>query len=98
ALKGDTDYLSQLIFTLTEKHPDLVILLIEKESLFIAIGAGKTAAKTISSATLIKAVAKVMGGSGGGKPTFARGSGKKKGQLTAAIAAFEELLLAQTKK
>jgi len=98
ALKGDADYLSQLIFTLTEKHPDLVILLIEKESLFIAIGAGKTAAKTISSATLIKAVAKVMGGSGGGKPTFARGSGKKKGKLTAAIAAFEELLLAQTKK
>ena len=91
-ITGDAEYLSQLIFTLTAKIDDLVILLIEKESLFTAIGAGKKAVTTLSSNNLIKEVAKQMGGSGGGKPDFARGSGKDSKKTKAAIQKFKELI------
>jgi alanyl-tRNA synthetase len=91
-ISGDNEYLSQLIFTLTEKHTNLVMLLIDKESLFITIGAGKKAAKSISSNDLIKSVAKILDGSGGGKPTFARGSGKKADNLEKAVTKFKELV------
>lgn len=91
-ISGDSEYISQLVFTLTEKYSDLVILLIDKESLFIAIGAGETAAKTISSNDLIKKVAEVLEGSGGGKPSFARGSGKNVAKINTALTKFSKLI------
>ncbi|HUT81450.1 MAG TPA: alanine--tRNA ligase [Candidatus Bathyarchaeia archaeon] len=91
-LIGDSEYISQLIFTLTQKYSDLVVLLIDTESLFIAIGAGETAAKTISSNDLIKKVAEVLEGSGGGKPTFARGSGKNANKINDALTKFTKLV------
>ncbi|MFW9922153.1 MAG: alanine--tRNA ligase [Candidatus Thorarchaeota archaeon] len=90
-LTGDSEYLSQLIFTLTEKHKDLVICLINKETLFIAIGSGEEAAKIIPSNDLIKQVAGEMDGSGGGKPNFSRGSGKTASKVKNAIQKFKEL-------
>ena len=91
-ISGDAEYLSQLIFTLTAKIDDLVILLIEKESLFTAIGAGKKATSSLSSNNLIKEVTKQMDGSGGGKPDFARGSGKDPKKIKAAIEKFKEMI------
>jgi len=95
-LSGDAEYLSQLIFTLTAKNKDLIILLIEEESLFMAIGAGKKAATIFSSNDLLKETSKVMGGSGGGKADFARGSGKEPNKIPEAIAKFK--LLVESKK
>lgn len=91
-INDDVDYLSQLIFTLTEKFDDLFIFLINDESLFLAIGAGKKAAKGISSDDLIKKVAPILGGSGGGKPTFARGSGNDASKIDKAKAKFKEII------
>jgi len=91
-LSGDADYLSQLIFTLTAKNEDLIILVIGEESLFMAIGAGKKAATIFSSSDLLKETSKVMDGSGGGKPTFARGSGKDPKKIPDALAKFKQLV------
>ena len=63
-------------------------LIIEPETLFIAVAAGKKAAKAISSNDLIKEVARILEGSGGGKPTFARGSGKNASLIPDAIKKF----------
>jgi len=90
AITCDPDYQSQLVFTLTKEIDDLFILLIDDESLYITVGAGKKAAKTASSNDLIKKVAEIMEGSGGGKPQFARGSGKNPKKLTAALENFKE--------
>ncbi|NHJ04450.1 MAG: alanine--tRNA ligase [Candidatus Heimdallarchaeota archaeon] len=97
ALSGDADYLSQLVFTLTKKIDDLVILLIDRESLFITIGAGKKAENIVSSNDLISIVTKEMGGSGGGKIDFARGSGKDPNKINSAIAKFKEILTKKVK-
>ncbi|MHA1123491.1 MAG: DHHA1 domain-containing protein [Candidatus Heimdallarchaeota archaeon] len=75
---------------MTKAVDDLFILLIDNESLYITVGAGKQAAKTASSNDLIKIVAEIMEGSGGGKPQFARGSGKNPKKLTAALDKFKE--------
>ncbi|NHJ49419.1 MAG: alanine--tRNA ligase [Asgard group archaeon] len=91
-VSGDADYLSQLVFTLTAKIDNLVMFLIDKESLFLTVGAGKKAAKTISSNDLIKEVASILEGSGGGKPNFARGSGKEASKINQAIAKFKEIV------
>ncbi|MGC9780472.1 MAG: alanine--tRNA ligase [Candidatus Heimdallarchaeota archaeon] len=96
SISGDNEYISQLIFTLTEKNENLLIVLIEEDSLFIAVGAGKKAVKSISSNELIKKVAEVMGGSGGGKPNFARGSGKDATKIDSALETFKTLV--QSKK
>ena len=89
-ITGDPDYLSQLVFTFTKEIDDLFILLIDTESLYITVGAGKNAAKIVSSNDLIKKVAEVLEGSGGGKPQFARGSGKNPNKLNAALEKFKE--------
>ncbi len=90
AITGDLEFMSQLVFTLTNEIEDLFILLIEKDSLYITVGAGKKAAEALSSNDLIKNIAKIMEGSGGGKPQFARGSGKNPDKLSAALAKFKE--------
>ena len=74
-----------------------VILLIDENSLFLTIGAGNKAVKTISSNDLIKEVAPIINGSGGGKPAFARGSGNDASKINDAIDKFKELLQ-KTKK
>jgi alanyl-tRNA synthetase len=91
-ISGDVEYLSQLVFTLTKKINNLVILLIDENSLFLTIGAGSKAVKTISSNDLIKEVASVMDGSGGGKPAFARGSGNDASKTNDAIEKFKEII------
>jgi len=96
-IKGDTDYLSQLAFTLTGKDENLVMMLIEPETLFIAIAAGKKAAKIISCNDIIKEVARILEGSGGGKPTFARGSGKNAELIPDAIKKFTAMITKITK-
>ncbi|NHK31057.1 MAG: alanine--tRNA ligase [Asgard group archaeon] len=96
-ISGDVEYLSQLVFTLTKKINNLVILLIDENSLFLTIGAGKKAIKTISSNDLIKEVAIIMNGSGGGKPAFARGSGNDASKINDAIDKFKEIIQ-KTKK
>lgn len=96
-INGDVEYLSQLVFTLTEKNDDLIILLIDVESLFMAIGAGNKATKSMSSNSLIKEVASILDGSGGGKPTFARGSGNDASKIDDAIIKFKEIIQKSTK-
>ena len=48
AITSDPEYQSQLVFTLTKENDDLFILLIDTESLYITVGAGKKAAKAVS--------------------------------------------------
>lgn len=94
---GDSEYISQLVFKLTEEDPTLIALLIDEETLFIAVGAGKEAVKEFSSNDIIKEVASILGGSGGGKPNFARGSGKEPEKLEKAIEKFKSLLKGKKK-
>jgi alanyl-tRNA synthetase len=48
--------------------------------------------KRIQAGKLVGAVAKVVGGSGGGKPEIAEAGGKDQGQIDAALQAVPELV------
>lgn len=91
-IEGDVEYISQLAFAITNEHEDYIVFLIGEESLFLIITAGKKVAKKFSANELMKVVANILGGSGGGRAEFARGKGQNTEKIPAAIAKFKELL------
>jgi alanyl-tRNA synthetase len=97
-VNGDSEYISQLVFTLTNEQPKLFVLLIDEESLFLTVGAGKEAAKKVSSNSLIQKITAILGGGGGGNPTFARGKGKDKEKIKEALDSFQKLIKVELKK
>jgi alanyl-tRNA synthetase len=91
-IEGDSEYVSQLAFTFTNEDPDLLVCFISKETLFTTITAGEKAEKIVPCNELIKPVTKEMNGSGGGKASFARGSGKDAKKTAKALEQFESLV------
>ena len=58
----------------------------------VAIGVTKDQTSTYKAGDLIREVAGVVGGGGGGRPDFAQAGGKDASKIDAAIAKFHELV------
>lgn len=89
---GDRDSLGAALEALRERAPELVVLLgsIEEDSgkVMLTAGVGHQLKKNkrLHVGQLIRAVAPIVGGKGGGRPDFANGGGVDASQLDALIA------------
>jgi alanyl-tRNA synthetase len=63
-----------------------------EEKVLLAIGVTKDLTDRLQAGTLIREVAAVVGGSGGGKPDFAQAGGKDASRIDEALAVFERLV------
>ena len=96
-MDGNTDAgkLRQIEDTLRDLEPCIVSVLAATgdEKITIVATCGKSAVeKGIKAGDIIKEVAKICGGSGGGKPDFAMGGGKDASKLSEALGAVEGII------
>ena len=88
-LKGSKrDALLSLVDNLKTVHPDYLIVLIGEDNgnLPIVVASSKAAIdKGLLAGNVIRQVAQVLGGSGGGRPDMASGAGKDPSKVGAAI-------------
>ena len=92
----DIEKLHQIEDMLRELEPCVVALLatVKDDKVTIMAACGKAAVeKGIKAGELIREIAKLCGGSGGGKPDFAMGGGKDAGKLREALAAVDGFVL-----
>ncbi len=87
--------LRTLVDNLKQKLGEGVVVLASaqpegKVALIAGVTPGLT--KRIQAGKLVGAVAKLVGGSGGGKPEIAEAGGKDQGQIDAALAAAPEIV------
>ena len=90
--EADAERLRQMGDLLRDKEPAVVGLLaaVNGEKVTLLAVCGKDAvAKGVKAGDVIKAVAPIVGGKGGGKPDCAMGGGSDKSKLTEALAAVE---------
>ena len=93
---GDRDSLGAALEALRERAPDMVTLLgaVEEETgkvmLTAGVGHNLKKNKSLHVGQLIRAVAPIVGGKGGGRPDFANGGGVDATQLDALIAGATE--------
>ena len=83
-----------LIDELKVKHTNSVIILIglDKGTISVVCSVNGDAQKSYKAGDLVRSVATVLGGSGGGRPDFASGAGKDASKVDEAIKAAKELL------
>ena len=91
---ADRNALVSLIDKLKVSHKDSVIILIgtSKESISVVCSVNGNAQKSYKAGDLVRSVAMVLGGSGGGRPDFASGAGKDASKINEAIESAKELL------
>ncbi len=63
-----------------------------EDKVLLAIGVTKDLTDRLQAGTLIREVAGIVGGSGGGKPDFAQAGGKDASRIDEALAAFDRLV------
>ncbi|MDE1866506.1 MAG: alanine--tRNA ligase [Thaumarchaeota archaeon] len=68
-------------------------LIIKNDSIRIVAFSGADAVKTMKAGDLVKNIAKVLGGSGGGKDTFGQGGGKDLSKIKDALLVAEQSIL-----
>ena len=83
-----------LIDELKVKHINSVIILIglDKGSISVVCSVNGSAQKSFKAGDLVRNVAMILGGSGGGRPDFASGAGKDASKVDEAIKVAKELL------
>ena len=65
-----------------------------KDKISIAVGVGKEALqKGLNAGKIVKEVAKITGGNGGGKPDFAMAGAKDKSKITEALSSVQDIVL-----
>ncbi|MDO8577584.1 MAG: DHHA1 domain-containing protein, partial [Dehalococcoidales bacterium] len=64
---------------------------------FVASVTPDLVAKGFDAGKIVREVAKIAGGGGGGKPNLAQGSGKDKSQLDAALQLVSKIIQASSK-
>jgi alanyl-tRNA synthetase len=92
----DADRLRQMGDYLRDKDDSVVAVLSavsDGKITFVAVSGPAAVAKGIKAGDLIKAVTKVCGGSGGGKPDSAMGGGKDLSKLDDALAAVDDFVI-----
>jgi alanyl-tRNA synthetase len=90
---ADVDSLRQLIDRFRAEHPGGVIVLAsdrDNRPLLVAGVSKDLVARGVHAAELVKAVAKFVGGGGGGKATMAQAGGKDVAKLPEALAMVPE--------
>ena len=92
---GDVDLMSSLADTLASKMRSAVIVLggpVDGKVTFVSKVTPDLVQKGFHAGKLIREVAKVAGGGGGGRPDFAQAGGKDAGKLDEALAKARELI------
>ena len=91
---ADRNALVSLIDKLKVSHKDSVIILIGsgKDSISVVCSVNGCAQKEYKAGDLVKSVATVLGGSGGGRPDFASGAGKDASKISEAVEAAKGLV------
>jgi alanyl-tRNA synthetase len=90
-----TDVLRDMCDMLREKIVSGVIVLVtvyEEKPAFVAVVTPDLVSKGFDAGKIIREVAKIAGGGGGGKPTLAQGSGKDKAMLDEALGLVKKLV------
>ena len=99
-VNGDSNALRSMCDTAREKAPDAVAVLagVDGEKMSLAIAVGKDAqARGLKAGMLVKEIAAIAGGKGGGKPDFAMAGLKDAAKIDAALAAAVEIVKTQMK-
>ncbi|MBQ5637251.1 MAG: alanine--tRNA ligase, partial [Selenomonadales bacterium] len=95
---GDMDGLRNTADMIRDKVENVVVVLgaVQQEKVSFVVMADKTAVKAgIHAGNIIKEVAKVAGGGGGGRPDMAQAGGKQPAKIGEALAKAEEMIKAQ---
>lgn len=90
---ADVDLLRRMTDRFHERHPSGVVVLAsvsDKRPLIVAAVSKDLVARGLHAGELVKAVAKVVGGGGGGKPTMAQAGGRNPDKLPEALAVVPE--------
>lgn len=90
-----TDVLRDMSDMLREKLGSAIIVLgtvYEDKPAFVASVTSDLVAKGFDAGKIVREVAKIAGGGGGGKPNLAQGSGKDKGKLDEALSVVAQLV------
>ena len=93
--EADANSLRQMGDTIRDKEPAGVAVLAStagEKITFLAVCGKEAVAKGIKAGEIIKAVTKLCGGSGGGKPDSAMGGGKDLRKLDDALAAVDNFV------
>lgn len=94
----DAEMLSSLVDQAAEKNSDGIVVLatVEEGKVLFNAKVGEAAVQAGAHAgKLVKELAAICGGGGGGKPQFARAGGKEPGKLAEALGKVEEVLKGQ---
>lgn len=97
---GDAESMSALADTLANKLKSAVIVLAgpsDGKVIFVSKVTPDLVKRGFHAGNLIREVAKVAGGGGGGRPDFAQAGGKDAGKLDAALAKAKEIIEQQVK-
>ncbi|MBQ7859327.1 MAG: alanine--tRNA ligase, partial [Faecalibacterium sp.] len=97
---GDSNALRSMCDTARDKAPDAVAVLaaVDGEKMSLAVAVGKDAqARGLKAGMLVKEIAAIAGGKGGGKPDFAMAGLKDASKIDAALAAAVEIVKSQMK-
>lgn len=97
----DNDTLLSISDRIKENHPCSVSVLAsvtDGKILFVSAATKEAVAKGVHAGKIIKDVAKIAGGGGGGKPDSARAGGKDISKIDNALAIVDELVAEQIKK
>ena len=95
---ADANALREACDALRQKQQSLVAVLASREgekTNLVALATKDLVAKGVHAGNLVRAVAKEMGGGGGGRPDFAQAGGKNPEALPGALAKVPELVKAQ---
>jgi len=90
---ADADTLRQMTDTFREKYPSGVVVLgsvTDNKPMLISAVTDDLIKRGLSAGDLVKSIAPLIGGSGGGRPNLAQAGGKDAAQLPNAIAAVPE--------
>ena len=88
-----TEDLRTMIDTIKDSHEKAVIVLAStQDKLAFAVGVTKTLTDKIKAGDLVKKLAEITGGKGGGRPDFAQAGGKDEGKLLDAFKEVREII------
>ncbi len=92
---GDVETMRQMTDWFRERHPSSVVVLgaeIDERPQLIASVTPDLAARGLKADDLIRKVARIIGGGGGGRPTLAQAGGRDAGRLDEALSGVWELV------
>ena len=84
------DSIFNLLDSIKSKYPDHLFIFIGEVNLPVVVSVSGKAKDKYNAGMLVKKVAGVLGGSGGGRPDVASGAGKDKSKVQEALGVINE--------